>query len=217
VTSQAWWKAKANHIDEVRFPAIQEELYRAKVRYERELDRIRVKHRVRELPTCIYPAWESLKGRGKLGEFPLMVVRERYRNNGYTVWVSDSNEQPRARSLRFILVSYPGLRKKKHPAYERMVRAFGRKEIEKLNQIVNEAKRKGKATRNLGGGDPDLFVFKKADPKKERFFVEVKHKDKPTLNQRICFPLIAKLLCEVKLVRIVAEPQRKTKGRPVRA
>jgi len=202
--SQAWWKFKESHVEKLCFAGIQEDLYDAKVRYERDLNRIKAKYDVRELPARAYPVWQSLKGRGKLGEFPLMVMREHYRSQGYRVWVSDSNAELRD---CFILVSYPGLRKKTplHPAYKRMVGVFGRERIEKLNQLVDEAKRQGKDNRNLGGGDPDLFVFKGANAQEERFFVEVKHKDPPTPNQRICFPLIAEHLCEIKLVRIIAE------------
>jgi hypothetical protein len=192
-------------MDELRFPAIQEELYRAEVRHSRELDRIKERYRLTVLPKCIYPLWHSLKGRGKLGEFPLMVVRKHYTDKGYTVWASDSNEDPKD---VFILVSFPGLRKltPPHPAYERMVKIFGQKKIEELNKITDEAKAQGKDMRNLGGGDPDLFVFKGANAEVERFFVEVKHKDKPTQNQEICFPLIeGSLHCEVKLIRIVAD------------
>lgn len=189
---------------EVRFPAIQEDLYLAKVCYARELERIRAKCSLTDLPDCIYPVYDSLKGRGKLGEFPLMVVREHYRKQGYTVWISDSNTELED---RFILVSYPRLRKLKplHPGYQRMVRVFGQGKIEELNRAVDEAKRGGKSNSNLGGGDPDLFVFKGPNAEVERFLVEVKHKDQPTRNQRICFPIIDKLLCDVKLVRIVAE------------
>jgi hypothetical protein len=201
MTSQAWWKSKEKCIEGLRFAEIQEDLYGAKVRYECERNRIKEKYGVRELPACSYPLWETLKGRGKLGEFPLAVVRERYRNEGYSVWVSGSSEELED---RFILVSYPGLRKKTplHPAYERMVGVFGQERIEKLNRMVDDAKRVGKDIRNLGGGDPDLFDFKGVNAQGERFFVEVKHRDQPTRNQRICFPLIDEHLCEIKLVRI---------------
>ena len=33
-----------------------------------------------------YAPWPHLVGRGKYGEFPLIVVREYYRGLGYTVW-----------------------------------------------------------------------------------------------------------------------------------
>ena len=201
MTSYEWWRAKEKNVEGLCFADIQEDLYGAKVRYECELNGIKEKYGVRELPACIYPLWEPLKGRGKLGEFPVTVVREHYRNEGYNVWVSDSNEELED---RFILVSYPDLRKKTplHPAYEHMVGVFGREKIEKLNQIADEAKRKRKDNRNLGGGDPDLFVFKGVNAQEERFFVEVKYKNQLTPNQRICFPLIDKRLCEIKLIRI---------------
>lgn len=204
VSSEAWWRSKEKHVEELCFAEIQEDLYGARVRYERELNRIKEKYGVRELPACSYPLWEPLKGRGKLGEFPVTVVREHYRNEGYNVWVSGSNKEM---GDRFVLVSYPRLRKKTppHPAYKRMVGVFGREKVEKLNQMVDEAKREGKGNRNLGGGDPDLFVFKGANAQEERFFVEVKYKDQPTPNQRICFPIIDKHLCEIKLVRISRE------------
>jgi hypothetical protein len=33
-----------------------------------------------------YPTWPHLVGRGRYGEFPLIVVREHYRRQGYIVW-----------------------------------------------------------------------------------------------------------------------------------
>ena len=56
--------------------------------------------------------------------------------------------------------------------------------------------------RSGGGGDPDLFVF---NPKTgERFFVEAKDKDELHANQHLCFQVIERHLCPVKVARIVA-------------
>jgi len=61
-----------------------------------------------------YPVrWPLKQGRGRWGEFPLVVVREHYRKLGYTVLASE----PRlAEGQGFILLSYPGYRKRRHRA-----------------------------------------------------------------------------------------------------
>jgi len=198
--SNAWWKSAEDHIEEISFSGIQNDLYRAKARYEHDLSRIKEKYGLRKLPAGVYPLWKPLRGRGRLGEFALVVAREHYRKRGYSVWASGSDKEVKD---RFILVSFPGLRKQLplHPAYARMVRIFGSEKIEELNRTVDKEKRKKKGHRNLGGGDPDLFVFKKGNPRKG-FFVEVKYKDQPTQNQLMCFPRIDEKLGEIKLARV---------------
>jgi hypothetical protein len=77
---------------------------------------------------------------------------------------------------------------------------FGGNLVEKVVKIaITEKKEKYGLT--PGGGDPDLFVFKH-DGQQERFFVEVKMKDKLIDNQKISFPIIEKHLCEVKIHRV---------------
>jgi hypothetical protein len=153
----------------------------------------------RRIPGCIYPLWHLLRGRGRYGEFPLMVVREYLIKRHYKVLCSSS---VRKTSESFICASYPGLRREKplHPAYQRMAQVFGFERLNKFNAIAEEEKRKH--GRNRGGGDPDMFVYK-GNGRRVRFFVEVKHKDKPHTNQKIVFHLIRKHLgCPVYLIHI---------------
>ena len=102
--------------------------------------------------------------------------------------------------------TYAGARKpehRHHHNYERMADIFGPDLLEKLNRKADAVKKR--RTGHRGGGDPDLFVFK-GDGKKDRFFVEVKHKDQLTLKEKVSFPLIEDFLgCEVKIARIYEE------------
>jgi hypothetical protein len=138
--------------------------------------------------------WPLYAGRGRFGEFPLVVVREYYRQRGLTVWASEP-ELPHDGG--FILVSYPGKRRRGHSAYARMEALFGVDKLRELNEATDRAKRT--ETKGVGGGDPDLFVF----GGRERFFVEVKWNDDITEKQNATFPLIEAVLgVEVKVVRI---------------
>jgi len=158
------------------------------------------------IPGCDYPLFHSLKGKGRHGEFPLMVVSRHFKNEGYGVLYSSSVREV---SESFICTSYPGLRRERHlhPAYERMAQFFRLEQLEEFNAIAEQEKRKhGRKTR--GGGDPDLFIYLKSDPR-IHFFVEVKHKDKTHINQEIVFDLIEKhLLCRVYTIRIYSEKPR---------
>jgi hypothetical protein len=141
--------------------------------------------------------WPLNQGRGKWGEFPLVVVREHYRRLGYTVLASE----PRLPDGQgFILLSYPGYRKRRHSAYTQMEKLLGTDlaTLDALNRVADEAKIA--ATGNRGGGDPDLFVYKPDGG--DRFFVEVKWKDQLTCKQLVTFPIIRKQKWEVKVVRI---------------
>ena len=150
-----------------------------------------------------YAAWPHLVGRGKYGEFPLIVVREHYRMRGYTVWFCEpaleQYEDPDF--VGFMLLSYPGRRRAAHPAYKRMQDVFGEATVARLNREADRAKRKmDQGQGNRGGGDPDLFVFKGH----ERFFVEVKWKDDLTAKQRVTFPLIERHCgVGIRIARIV--------------
>jgi hypothetical protein len=127
-----------------------------------------------------------------------VVVREHYRKLGYTVLASE----PRlAEGQGFILLSYPGYRKRRHRAYTQMAALLDTAlvALDALNEIADKAKIA--ATDNRGGGDPDLFVFKPDGG--ERFFVEVKWKDQLTSKQKATFPIIRKHGLEVKVARIV--------------
>lgn len=146
--------------------------------------------------------WKTMGGRGARGEFPLVVARENYRANRYTVWASE----PRlANREGFVVLSYAGARNPKHKHhlnYQRMANIFGANLLEKLNRKADAQKKRRTGSR--AGGDPDLFVFKgDGKRKKDRFFVEVKYQDELTRKQKICFPLIERILeCEVRIVRI---------------
>lgn len=140
--------------------------------------------------------WPFHEGRGRFGEFPLIVVREHYRRLGYVVLASEPR-LPKAEG--FILLAYPGKRRAGDPAYRRMERIFGKERLAKLNTRADQAKYKHTGSR--GGGDPDLFAFRKDDPD-DRFFVEVKHRDQVTAKQEVTFPLIREL-CPVVVARLV--------------
>jgi hypothetical protein len=150
-----------------------------------------------------YGPWPHLVGRGKYGEFPLMVVREHYRRQGYTVWFCEPALEKYGNPdfVGFMLLSYPGRRRTAHPAYKRMQDEFGEATVERLNLEADRAKRRMKQGRgNRGGGDPDLFVFKG----RERFFVEVKWKDHITEKQRVTFPLIERHCgVRVRIARLI--------------
>lgn len=138
--------------------------------------------------------WPLNAGRGRFGEFPLVVVREHFRACGYTVWASEP-ELPN--DAGFILVAYPGKRSKDHPAYRRMEAMFSKARLRDLNLEADEAKRSW--TQGVGGGDPDLFVF----GGDEKFFVEVKWKDSITQKQHATFPIIEQhCAAEIKIARL---------------
>ena len=148
---------------------------------------------------CIYHSvrWPLREGRGKWGEFPLVVVREHYRGLGYTVLASE----PRLPDGEgFVLLSYPGYRKARHRTYRQMADLLGTDlaTLDALNRIADKAK--FEATGNEIGGDPDLFVYKPDGS--ESFFVEAKYKDNLTRKQLATFPIINQNW-EVKVVRIV--------------
>lgn len=143
-----------------------------------------------------YVRWPLESGRGRYGEFPLVVVREHFRGLGYTVWASEP-ELPD--DLGFMLVSYPGKRVDRHPALVRMEQIFGKDTVAELNAKADKAKEKN--TGNRQGGDPDLFVFGDS----ERFFVEVKWKDELRQKQLVTFPIIEQVCdVEVKIARILS-------------
>ena len=81
--------------------------------------------------------WPLNKGRGRHGEFPLVVVREHFRSLGYEVLASEP-ELPNLSG--FILVSYPGKRRKNHPAFLQMERFFSKDIITQLNIESDQAK-----------------------------------------------------------------------------
>lgn len=157
-------------------------------------------------PRCRYPQWPYRKGRSKKGEFPVMVARQHFIDQGYNVWVSG---QSKLEIDAFILAMFPGARQKRDRSYLKMVEVFGEKEIDRFIAIVEKQKEKANLPRH--GGDPDLFVENPKIPD-NRFFVEVKAEDftgkrhyKDDLNdqQRLVFPLIEKYLkCEVRLAPV---------------
>jgi len=149
-------------------------------------------------PSCCFHdvRWPLNRGRGRSGEFPLVVVREHFRKLGYTVLASE----PRLpRGEGFILISYPGKRRARDPAYRRMEAIFGARTLAELNEEADLAKRNRTGSR--GGGDPDLFAFRSGVPT-DRFFVEVKHHDQITQKQRVAFHFIEQL-CPIIIARLV--------------
>ena len=148
-------------------------------------------------PSCKYHSvrWQHSIGRSKHGEFPVVVAAEHFKQLGYTAWAAEP-ELPD--DSGYILISYPGKRRRLHPAYERMRSVFGAATVEKLNEVADAQKRM--VTGSAGGGDPDLFVFRGPS----RFFVEVKWRDQVTRKQEVAFPLIEQF-CKVpvKIARIV--------------
>jgi hypothetical protein len=127
-----------------------------------------------------------------------VVVRQHFRQLGYCVLAAEP-ELPGGTG--FMLVSYPGKRRRHHPAYERMVGIFGAARLECLNREADEQKRR--LTGSAGGGDPDLFVYRGSD----RFFVEVKWRDQVTAKQKVTFPLIEDYCgVPVKIARILPHP-----------
>lgn len=136
--------------------------------------------------TCKYHStrWRLTEGRGRWGEFPLVVVRKHYIDLGYRVLASE----PRLLEYGFILLSYPGKRRERDDSYTKMTGLLGTdlETLDSLNLIADKAKIA--ATGNNGGGDPDLFVYKPDGS--EKFFVEAKWKDDLTAKQLATFPII---------------------------
>jgi hypothetical protein len=162
-------------------------------------------------PACVYhlTRWPLSEGRGRFGEFPLVVVREYFRGQGYAVLASEPR-LPNAEG--FILVSYPRKRRAADPAYQRMEAIFGSAALAELNASSDAAKVRW--TGNAAGGDPDLFVFGANQPD-DRFFVEVKHHDQLTTKQLVTFPLIDKL-CPIFVARLIVDRYLPA-GTPTRA
>ena len=147
------------------------------------------------------PASAFRRGRGKFGEFPLVVAREYFRSAGYVVLASE----PLLEEEGFICISYPGKRRANDPSYRRMEVLFGSDTLAQLNALTDVAKRQ--LTSKTGwshGGDPDLFAYR-ADNPRDRFFVEVKDHDHLTNMQKATFPLIHKL-CPIIVARIEESP-----------
>jgi hypothetical protein len=145
-------------------------------------------------PACIYPRWPICVGRSKHGEFPLVVAQQHFQGLGYTVWAAEP-ELPAGNG--FILVSFPGKRRRQHAAFIRMQCFFPYETLQSLNAAADVAKRMH--TGSTAGGDPDLFVFRGP----ERFFVEVKWRDQITKKQSVTFPLIERLCkAEIRMARI---------------
>lgn len=152
---------------------------------------------------CVYPQYPFREGRAKgSGEFSLVVARDYFMKQGFSVWVSEPrlNEKEYPGWTGFIAVSFQGKRRTGDEAYERIVGWFSRETLTKLNKEADAAKIR--LTGNSAGGDPDLFVFKKTEGEKQHFFVEVKYKDKLRAKQEVTFPLIEKHLCEVRLAQL---------------
>ena len=129
-----------------------------------------------------------------------MVLAHLVDVEGYEVLVSESQPIPNG----YILGSFPGMRGSEEENYTRMFKHFDRELIEEFNRGTDQAKRR--ATGNAGGGDPDLFAYRKRrrGDRRDHIFVEVKRKNEPLGdNQKAVFPVIRSVLkCEVWLYRI---------------
>lgn len=159
-------------------------------------------------PRSIYydGRWIYRKGRHKGGEFPVVVVRKRFMDQGYKVWVSG---QSKLGIDAFILAMFPSARETRDQSYLNMVKVFGEKKLDRFIAVVEQEKKKYGLARH--GGDPDLFVQSTQNPS-DRFFVEVKaedftgrrrYQDKLNKQQHLLFPLIEKeLKCQVRLVKV---------------
>jgi hypothetical protein len=147
---------------------------------------------------CIFPRWELPIGKGKWGEFPLVVARAYFEEKGYKVLASEPN-LPNQKG--FILLSFPGKRESGDPAYTKMACLLGTEQsiLDELNREAD--KEKIEKTPSRGGGDPDLFIYK--PDCSDKFFVEVKWKDELTPKQNVTFPLIRKRGWRVEVARIV--------------
>ena len=191
------WKPRAEEL--VAFESGADKRYLAHVE---ALRRAPSTGKVAPLEPSVHAPWPHLVGRGKYGEFPLVVVSEHFRSRGYTVWFCEPALEKYAHPdfVGFMLLSYPGRRRTAHPAYKRMQDVFGKATVERLNAEADRAKLQvDQGNGNRGGGDPDLFVFKG----RERFFVEVKWKDHITEKQRVTFPLIERHCgVRIKIARI---------------
>jgi hypothetical protein len=87
-------------------------------------------------PECIFPQFPCREGKGKFGEFPLAVARERFRRLGYKVLASEPRLPDEA---GFMLVAYPGKRRTGDEAYKRMEAIFGSAILADLNVRVDIA------------------------------------------------------------------------------
>lgn len=150
-------------------------------------------------------------GRNKGGCFAEVVARAYFECKGYRVLLS-APDFPGNRG--YLLLHYRQKRLANHPAFERMQGHFPHVD---LNELAEEAHAlKLRYCKAGGGGDPDLFVYKPGT--RERFFVEVKYRDKLRSNQLVSFPLIERALCPVVLARLVpiADAQPAKGGAPAR-
>ena len=159
-------------------------------------------------PRSIYydDRWIYQKGRHKGREFPVIVIRKHFKDQGYKVWVSG---QSKLGIDAFILTMFPGARQKRDQSYLNMVEVFGMRMIEEFIAIVEERKKQEGLPRH--GGDPDLFV-QHPQNRIDKFFVEVKaedftgtrrYEDKLNKQQLLVFPLIENhLKCEVRLAKV---------------
>ncbi len=135
------------------------------------------------------------RGIYRSGRFPEIAVRASFLALGFRVFIS-SPQMPNEEG--FILTHYAGKRQQEHPAFRRMFAHFPKGRIEELNRQCDVAKTK--VGGNRSGGDPDLFVFNAVG---DRFFVEVKDKDKLKPKQSATFLKIKEILgCEVRIARI---------------
>jgi hypothetical protein len=146
------------------------------------------------------------EGIHRRGEFPVAVVRKAYADRGYDCWIS---AQSRHGVPSYLLERMPRIRRKRDQAYLKMVEVFDSEVLARFHELA-AAERRAQALRSAGG-DPDLFVERRGDPR-DRFFVEVKledltgsraYRDRLNRQQMLLFPLIEReLRCEVRLATV---------------
>jgi len=92
-------------------------------------------------PRSIYydGRWIYRKGRHKAGEFPVVVVRKRFMDQGYKVWVSG---QSKLGIDAFILAMFPSARETRDQSYLNVVKVFGEKKLDRFIAIVEQEKKK---------------------------------------------------------------------------
>lgn len=136
---------------------------------------------------CIYDQFERQLGINK-GNFVEMVAKKYFEDQGCNV-----------ESYYYLVRNRR--KRERMPGFHKIIGIFGEKRVRRLIAEADNAFRSTGKT--IASGDPDLFVHN--EKTNEYFFVEVKHTDQITENQRILFPLIQKHLCPVYIARVATE------------
>jgi hypothetical protein len=139
--------------------------------------------------------WRGIYSRGR---FPEVAVRAVLKRLGFSVLISDPGMP---NDGGYMLTHLAAKRRKRDAAFVRMFNWFPEAKIAELNRQCDAVKRS--ISGNRSGGDPDLFVFSSSG---DRFFVEVKDKDRLSEKQHATFSKIAEVLgCDVLIARLTAK------------